>query len=137
MDEESQLYGHGWQLDLWWWSPCSLYTYWILMLYTWSLLLLFFKEPPGGLVNTEIAELHHQSFCFNRPGVGTKKLHFKQVPVLCWCFWLRTTLSRASVGQAICIVSAQIVVLSEYDALIMQHQDKTKQNSACFATLLF
>ena len=50
------------------------------MLYTWSLLLLFFKEPPGELANTEIAELHHQSFCFNRSGVGTKKLHFKQVP---------------------------------------------------------
>ena len=46
------------------------------------------------------------------------------------------TLSMASVSQAICIFSAQIVVLSEYDALIMQHQDKTKQNSACFATLL-
>ena len=46
------------------------------------------------------------------------------------------TLSMASVSQAICIFSAQIVVLSEYDALIMKHQDKTKQNSACFATLL-
>ena len=47
------------------------------------------------------------------------------------------TLSMASVGQAICIFSVQIVVLSEFDALIMQHQDKTKQNSVCFPALLF
>ena len=37
MGKRGQLHSNGWKLDWCWWSLCSVYRCWIIMLYTWNL----------------------------------------------------------------------------------------------------